>query len=129
MAFILSDENKAELRKLEDRLWHAETRFDRGLMARTFAEDFFQFGRSGRRQGREELLFDKYDSREIFATLHQFAARALSARIAQCIYISQVVYPAGTEWANRSSIWDRSSGQWRLRFHQATPTTALPGRR
>ena len=108
---------------LEDSLWDAETRFDRTLMNATFAPDFFEFGRSGRVYAREQMLFDPDDRREIDAALHGVTVRLLSSDIAQVTYVSELKLPEGSEWANRSSLWDRASGMWKLRFHQGT---ALP---
>ena len=56
------------------------------------------------------------------ATLHAFTEHPLSDTITLTTYISELHTPEGPERANRSSIWDRSSGHWQLRFHQATPT-------
>jgi hypothetical protein len=108
------------LHRLELTLWQAETRFDSALMDRTFAPDLIEFGRSGRRYRRDQMLFDASERQEMDATLHDFTTRVLSADLAQCTYVSEVRRPDGTEWANRSSIWDRSSGNWQLRFHQGT---------
>jgi hypothetical protein len=44
------------LTHLEEALWRAEIRFDTDLVSRTFAEDFFEFGRSGRHWSRNDLL-------------------------------------------------------------------------
>lgn len=109
------------LRTLELSLWRAETRFDRALMAATFAPDFFEFGRSGRRYARDELLPDGTEGDQIDATLHDLTTHTLSSDLALVTYISEVRRPEGTDWANRSSLWDRSSGRWQLRFHQGTP--------
>jgi len=39
---------EAEFRDLEESMWRAETRFDRGYVERLLHPDFFEFGRSGR---------------------------------------------------------------------------------
>jgi hypothetical protein len=109
---------------LEHSLWRAETRFDRALMEATFAPDFHEFGRSGRRYTRDEMLFDAKDAEEIDATLHDLKVTDLAPGLALVTYISEVRYDPA-EWANRASIWDRSSGRWQLRFHQGTPCKAL----
>ncbi len=109
------------LRPLELTLWHPETRFDPILMDQTFAPDFHEFGRSGRRYTRAELLHA--EAHPFTATLHNFIATALSATIALTTYQSELHTPEGTEWANRASIWDNSTGRWQLRFHQGTPLT------
>ena len=107
------------LHTLELTLWHPSTRYDRALMDATFAPDFHEFGRSGRRYTRAELL--QADAHDIDATLHDFTEHPLSDTITLCTYISELSTPEGTERANRASIWDRSSGRWQLRFHQGTP--------
>ncbi len=117
----ITAESLMTLHPLELTLWTRETRFDRALMDATFAPDFHEFGRSGRRYTREELLLDPKDARDFDATLHDFTVHELSETINLCTYISEVSTQKGTEWANRSSIWDRSSGRWQLRFHQGTP--------
>ena len=118
----------SELFALEQRLWSAESRFDRALMAATFAPDCFEFGRSGRRFTREEMLFHDTDWQPIDATLHNLRVTHLATDIALVTYVSELRSAEGTEWGNRSSIWDRSSGRWQLRFHQGTkvPPEALP---
>lgn len=113
-----------ELPALEHTLWRAQTRYDRALMDQTFAPDFHEFGRSGRRYTREDLL-PTGETGTIDATLHALTITALSDTIALVTYISELRGPTGTEWANRSSLWDRSKGRWQLRFHQGTPCEAL----
>lgn len=110
-----------DLEALEFSLWDAETRFDRELMDHTFAADFFEFGRSGRRYTREEMLFDEQDAMKIDAQSVDMEVRPLSGDLALVTYVSKVRQLDSDEWGNRSSIWDRSSGRWQLRFHQGTP--------
>ena len=112
------------LHALEISLWRTATRFDWTFMNATFAPDMFEFGRSGRRYTREELLPTKDDQQDIDARLHNLNTRPLSTDLAQVTYHSEVRRSGAIEWANRSSIWDRSSGRWQLRFHQGTPCEA-----
>jgi hypothetical protein len=108
-----------ELHSLELTLWHPTTRHDRALMEATFAADFHEFGRSGRRYTRQQLL--AAEPRDFTATLHDFTEHQLSETITLTTYISELHTAGGVERANRSSIWDRASGRWQLRFHQGTP--------
>lgn len=112
-----------DLAALEQSLWRRETRFDRALMDATFAPDFFEFGRSGRRYTRDEMLFDPSEATAIHATLHDLKVTRLSPDLALVTYVSEV-RDGEPEWANRASIWDRASGRWLLRFHQGTPCEA-----
>jgi hypothetical protein len=116
----------ADLPAVERSLWEAATTYDRAHMARTMAEDFIEFGRSGAFYTRTEMLAAPNAAQDVQALLHDIALRPLSADLALVTYVSEVRYPAGTEWSNRSSVWDRSSGAWQVRFHQGTPCEARP---
>ena len=118
------DDIDETLRQLEESLWRAETRFDRSHMEQILAEDFCEFGRSGRTYGRAEVLPAPGETGEIDATLPLpgFQVRVLSAEIAQVIYVSGVRHGDTVETGNRSSIWRREAAGWRLCFHQGTPT-------
>jgi hypothetical protein len=109
------------LRSLELSLWRSETRYNRSYMEATLAPEAFEFGRSGRRYTRADLLPKANDRQDIDASLHDLTVHGLSSEVALVTYISEVHHAGGTEWANRSSIWDRLSGHWQLRFHQGTP--------
>lgn len=111
-----------EIRALEESLWRTDSRFDDELMERTFAPDFFEFGRSGRTYGRKEMLFGEEQKCEIKATLPlpNFHARYLSQDVVQVTYVSEMIYGETVELGNRSSIWSFDGQSWRLRFHQGT---------
>lgn len=115
-----------ELTALEHSLWRRESRFDPALMDATFAADFHEIGRSGTHYGRDQMIFAADQTEDIPATLHGMAITALGRDLYQVMYLSEVRYDTGTEWAWRSSIWDRASGEWQLRFHQGTPTQERP---
>lgn len=120
---LLRTADLVEIRHLEESLWRAETRFDTELMEETFAPDFIEFGRSGRTYSRREMLFDEGEYQEIKATLPlpDFHARHLTDDVVQVTYVSEVDYDGEVLRGNRSSIWSRLDGAWRLRFHQGTP--------
>lgn len=120
----MDEKTHQELRVLEENLWRAETRFDDALMDNVFADDFFEFGRSGRMYQRQELLLGKGETVEIDAVLplRNFRIRALSDKVIQVMYVSEVRYGLHIESANRSSIWRRDEHGWKLCFHQGTPT-------
>jgi hypothetical protein len=112
-----------ELAAIEQELWNYESRYDTHRMDQLLAPDFFEFGKSGRRYTRGELLLDKQDQRDFIATLHKFSTKMLSPSVALVTYAAELTSGSTTEWSNRSSIWDNSLGKWQLRFHQGT---ALP---
>jgi hypothetical protein len=111
-----------ELKKLEQGLWTAEFRFDRAWMEAVLAEDFIEFGRSGRIYSRQQCLDVPEDAIDIVMPLPNFEIRPLGADIVQITYTSIVTYGDEVERANRSAIWLKTTGGWKLKFHQGTPT-------
>lgn len=113
-------EDFKKLKKLEESLWIAETRFDKDYMNRVLAEDFFEFGRSGRIYTRKEII--DFPTQEINARipLKDFQIRKITEDVALVTYISELLYDE-LEVANRSSLWIKTSDSWQLKFHQGTP--------
>lgn len=119
----MTNDIKEDLRVLEESLWRAATRFDDVLMQDVFAQDMVEFGRSGRVYARDDLFIGDQATSEIAATLPlaEFEARIITPNVVLVTYTSEVVYGNETERANRSSLWSKIDGAWRLRFHQGTP--------
>lgn len=120
-AMSVTDADVEELRALEESLWRSETRFDRDLMESTFADDFYEIGRSGRVHSREDCLGIAQQPIEIVLPLPDFGVRSISRDVVQVTYSSLVTYDGILQKGRRSSIWSKSGGRWRLRFHQGTP--------
>jgi hypothetical protein len=117
-------EDVARLTALEESLWRPETRFDRAHLARVFAADFDEFGRSGRHWSREASMAAEAQAFETVLPLPHLRIRDLGPDVALLTYRSETTYPDddAVHAANRSSVWQRIDGEWRLRFHQGTPT-------
>ena len=117
----LSEEEREALRELEEELWREETRFDQHRMREVIAEDFLEFGRSGRIYRREDTLAIARQPIDAMIPLPDFEARLLTPDVAQVTYNSAVTYDGVVYHARRSSIWSRAGTGWQLRFHQGTP--------
>ena len=119
----LNSEDKRVLTALEETLWRAETRYDRALMEKTFAEDFVEIGKSGRRYERAEMFFapDPAASIDAVLPLPDYWVDLIAPDVALATYTSEVRYVDVIERGRRSSIWIKGQGRWRLRFHQGTP--------
>ena len=117
----LSAADREQLEVLEQTLWRAQTRFDSEHMEAVLAPGFIEFGRSGRVYSRAEIL--ALGPAPIDARLRDLTVRALADGVALLTYLSEVSRDGASEPANRSSIWTRSEGQWKLLFHQGTPAT------
>ncbi|MHA7837467.1 MAG: nuclear transport factor 2 family protein [bacterium] len=117
----LSQSDIDALQDLEESLWRDDSRFDRSLMDSTFAEDFYEIGRSGRIHSREDCLNVAAQPIDAVLPLPDFEARELIPGVAHVTYSSFVTYDGVVEKGRRSSIWSRDEGRWRIRFHQGTP--------
>ncbi len=89
-------------------------------MERVLADDFGEFGRSGRVYSRAEVLAVSDDTIE--ATLRDIEVHQLADGVALVTYVSEVQHEV-LDLANRASLWVRRDGRWQLRFHQGTPTS------
>jgi hypothetical protein len=117
----LADAERALLLTLEESMWRAETRYDRAHMEALLADDFVEFGRSGRAYRREDTLASPPGYFETVLPLPGFTARLLAPGLALVTYDSIVTYDDAVLRARRVSIWSRTPTGWRLRFHQGTP--------
>ena len=120
---------EAELHRFELKLMQPEFRRDRRQVEALLAEDFQEFGASGRIWTREATL--NLLAGEIFTAprITDFACRMLSGRVALVTYKSVRVGKGAIEQVEvlRSSIWIRSGERWRMRFHQGTRTAGSDG--
>ena len=95
-----------------------------GGLAGLIADDFEEFGASGRRWDRAAVLALLERTPTANVTIGAFATTPLTEQVILVTFLTASL-SADNEprYAWRSSIWIRRGGGWRLRFHQATPTT------
>jgi hypothetical protein len=120
-SYNLSEEDLAELTRLEESMWREATRFDLTFQETRFAPDFTEFGRSGRVYSRQDMVLTDAQPIQAVLPLSNLRFRLLDENIAQVTYNSQVTYDGAVEYGRRSSIWFRTSSGWVMRFHQGTP--------
>lgn len=107
--------------ELEEALWQEKTRYNLEFQYKVFADDFFEFGNSGRIWSREELIFESDEPINCLIPLDNFNIRSLSADVVQITYNSILTNYGIQTKSRRSSIWTKQNGEWQLRFHQGTP--------
>lgn len=83
-------------------------------------DEFFEFGRSGRIYERSDTLGIPAQDIDITLPLKNFQAHPVADDVVLVTYVSEVQYDE-LEVASRSSLWVKTEGGWRLRFHQGTP--------
>jgi hypothetical protein len=114
-----------QLRCAEESLLDPAVRRDRTMVAELLADDFIEFGSSGRIWTRDEIL--DLLAGEIPAPIHMtdFECTLLAGDVAMVTYrASRTDARTGIHISSlRSSIWTKKPGGWRLRFHQGTRTS------
>jgi len=114
------DSLRIALFKLEMKLMDPGFRWDSGEAAMLLAEDFVEFGSSGRVWSRAEILAPGESAGPIVA-VEDFAVRMLATGLAQATYRSVRAVPGnGPFVALRSSLWVYRDGRWQMVFHQGT---------
>jgi hypothetical protein len=112
----------AHLRTCEEALLDPASRRDRARVAALLAEDFLEFGSSGRVWSREEIL-------ELLASedyqppaIEDFTCHWIAEGVVLVTYRTVRTDPdqGQRQTALRSSIWIEEAGAWRMRFHQGT---------
>ena len=112
----------AQLQLLESALLLPDIRRDRAQVAALLAEDFLEFGSSGRVWKREQILdlLETEDYRP--PAMEDFQCHLLAEDVALVTYRTvRIDAQTGNSLdVLRSSVWTRVTGEWRVRFHQGT---------
>lgn len=92
------------------------------VIERLLADDFFEFGRSGKRWDKAGILAMQR-TRSTHADASGFALTRLGAAHALLTYVSTA--PGDPASATlRSSVWALRDDRWRMVFHQGTPAAS-----
>ncbi|MGT2463473.1 RNase H family protein [Sinomonas atrocyanea] len=102
--------------ELEQELLDPDVRGDYGQLAFLLHPDYREIGASGHLWGREELIEELVAAPESHVRFELVDAVPLGSDLVQVVYRTV----NGTGSALRSSLWQRTDGRWRLRFHQGT---------
>lgn len=89
------------------------------------ADDFLEFGRSGRSYNKTQVLEALSSESTEVITSSEYKLNLLSPTGALLTYRSQRKASAET-FTLRSSVWRKHGSSWQMVFHQGTPTTVQP---
>ena len=116
-----------EVSSLETELHTIEARRNSQRMETLLHPDFVEFGRSGRRYTRAEIL-NEFGPTSVLQTVRsgKFDLAVLEEGSALLTYASAHVDGDGKQFRHtlRSSVWVCTGIGWQLRVHQGTPTEA-----
>jgi hypothetical protein len=114
------------IRSLEEELFKQPVRGSPELVTNLLADNFVEFGRSGRIYNKQEVISSL--ASQCAETMDALAAddfdlKSLADDVVLLTYRSLRQGADGEELHSlRSSIWKFSDGRWQMVFHQGTPT-------
>ena len=113
---------------LEQELHEAAARRNPTRLDELLHPDFWEIGQSGTIYTRSQIL-EALPNEERSAAIHaqEFRGRLLADGIVLLTYKSAELAADGSvgRFALRSSVWTLETSEWRLLFHQGTPTAAF----
>lgn len=118
-------EVSACLRQLEESLLVPAVRRNRARLLDMLTEDFVEFGSSGRVWTRKSIIeLLAKETAFVPPAIEEFQCALLAPNLALVTYRTvRIDEKTGERLASlRSSLWTRSSGEWKMRFHQGTRT-------
>ncbi|MEH3046612.1 nuclear transport factor 2 family protein [Sphingomonas adhaesiva] len=114
------------IKDLEERLHIPALRKNQGMVDALLADDFLEFGRSGREYGKAEIVRalateEVQELRKL--TAYGYELRKLAADVLLLTYRTVQRQPGAPDLHTlRSSIWKQVGNRWQMAFHQGTPT-------
>jgi hypothetical protein len=119
----------AHFHELETSLLLPEVRASRDVLSRLLANDFVEFGSSGRIYDRNQVIdgmVQESSAPPVERTTHDFLVHRLSEVVVLVTYRASRRMPGGREFQTlRSSVWQLREGRWQMVFHQGTPVRAI----
>jgi hypothetical protein len=117
----VSEKITQHLLYLEQSLLSPSGRRDRDRVAGLLADDFVEFGTSGKTLTRDQVL-ELLGTEEFEAPhIEDLKCRAIAEGVVLVTYRTVRTNETGKSFVTlRSSLWSMQAGFWRLRFHQGT---------
>jgi hypothetical protein len=114
------------LRGLEESLIQPAVRSDAEAVSRLIADEFVEFGSSGRVYDKAEtvaaLAEEQTQGPAAVAVASGFRVSLLAEAVALVTYQTERRLPSGpVTRSRRCSIWKQIEGRWQMVFHQGTP--------
>jgi len=112
------------LKSLEESLLDPTNRRNPEQVSTLLADDFLEFGSSGRTFNKAAILEEfRNEPPRRASLLSDFAIRSLAPDVMLVTYRTTRCDSSGqiTHHVQRSSIWISRNGTWQITFHQGTP--------
>ncbi len=111
-----------QIYNLEDRLLQPEIRRSGEEISMLLADDFVEFGSSGRTYDKIQVVEGLPHSPTVPTVIEDFQVKVLSSYVVLATYRAVKANESREEMRNslRSSIWRFTDGRWQIVFHQGT---------
>ena len=111
------------IKNLEVELLQPSVRKSRERISELLADDFLEFGASGCRVNKDDVLEHLPKLTQAKYTVHDFATIQISPNAVLATYRAEKeVLSSGEKlFSLRSSLWQKRNEQWQVFFHQGTP--------
>ena len=110
-----------EIREAEEACLDLGIRADAGRLESLIADEFVEFGSSGRVWDKASVLEVVPAESGLAFSLQDFAATELAPDLVHTTFRLSIRDPNSERHSLRSSLWIRRSGRWQILFHQGTP--------
>jgi len=111
-----------EIRELEQACLSAEVRRDPDRLGLLIADEFVEFGSSGRVWDKGAVLETVPGESGLTFELSDFAARDLGPNVVHATFRVSISNSESVRHSLRSSLWVLRDDRWQLLFHQGTPS-------
>jgi len=115
-----ADEGAAFFLGLERRLMRPKVRRSAAELKQLLAEDFVEFGSSGRRCDRDGIIASLAREETAERSIEDFSAREIAQEAVLVTYVAVRRVRGETAHSLRSSIWRKTADRWQMIFHQGT---------
>jgi hypothetical protein len=105
---------------LERSLLTPQVRGSAAALEALLAPDFVEFGASGRRFSRADIVADLAAEDTATYSADAFECVELAPGLVQLRYLSETRSACGLRRASRSSLWRQAEAGWCMVFHQGT---------
>ena len=121
---VINRDDLAVVEALERRLLEPGIRSSRSELESLLADDFVEFGSSGRVWTRREIVAELLEQPASSIEIDSVESRFIGTDVILITYKSRRTAESDAREALRSSIWQRKEGTWKIIFHQGTNAQA-----
>ena len=122
----MESEHADHLRTLEEQLLQPDVRRSARAIASLLADEFVEFGSSGRVFDKPQIIAALRDEPPIERVLSDFRSTVLAPGVVLVTYriVRRTASGEPPQHLLRSSVWKLIGGRWQIVFHQGTPSPA-----